>query len=308
MERRDFIKKTISTGIVAGAGLQMFGNSTFFSDSFNTNPKETYDLVAVMGGEPDEMFDKAIAELGGMQAFVKSGQTVVVKPNIGWDSSVKMGANTNPVLVKRIIKHCFNAGAKEVFVFDKTCDKWMNCYKNSGIEDAVKEAGGKMIPADSKSYYKDVDIPKGKHLKKSKVHEKIINSDVFINVPVLKHHGGAQMTASMKNLMGIVEDRKWWHGHGLHQCIADFTTYCKPTLNVVDAYRVMMKNGPRGKSIDDAVVKKSLVVSTDIVAADTAAAKILGIEPETVKYINLAHEMKVGNKDLTTLNIKRIKI
>jgi len=84
--------------------------------------------VAIKGGEPDTMFDKGIAAFGGMQNFVKKGQKVVIKPNIGWDAVPEKGADTNPKLIGRIIQHCFNAGAKEVFVFDHTCDNWNRCY------------------------------------------------------------------------------------------------------------------------------------------------------------------------------------
>ncbi len=310
MERREFFRKAIGTTLVAGAGLKMAGYNALFASNFSAIEKlgAAYDLVAVMGGTPEQMFDKGIAELGGMQNFVKPGQTVVVKPNIGWDQPEEVGANTNPALVKRIIEHCFNAGAKEVFVFDNTCDKWVNCYKNSGIEKVAKEAGAKVVPADGKNYYREVQVPNGRNLKTAKVHEKILDSDVFINVPILKDHKGGRISVCMKNLMGIVENRYFWHGHNLHQCIADFATYSKPTLNVVDAYRVMVKNGPRGISADDCVIKKSLLIGTDMVAVDAAAAKIFGIEPDEVEYINLAHEMKVGNKNLSELNIKRIKV
>jgi uncharacterized protein (DUF362 family) len=311
MERRDFLKKAIGTSLLAGVGLKLANASSLISStafSGLTATGNAYDLVAIMGGEPDAMFDKGIAELGGMQKFVKPGQTVVVKPNIGWDKPVENGANTNPALVKRIVQHCLNAGAKEVFVFDNTCDKWTNCYKNSGIEAAVNEAGGKIVPGDNEKYYREVAIPNGKSLKKTKIHEKILDSDVFINVPVLKSHGGGKLTICMKNLMGIVWDRYWWHGHDLHQCIADCATIAKPHLNVVDAYRVMMENGPRGNSPADCVLKKSLVMSTDMVAADAAAAKIFGIEPSEVRYIGLAYDLKVGNQNLDTLNIKRIKL
>ena len=107
-----------------------------------------YDLVAVMGGEPAAMFDMGIQALGGMGAFVKKGQKVLVKPNIGWDVVPEKGGNTNPLLVKRIIEHCYRAGAKEVYVFDNTCDNWIKCYKNSGIEQAVKDAGAKIEEVD----------------------------------------------------------------------------------------------------------------------------------------------------------------
>jgi uncharacterized protein (DUF362 family) len=233
---------------------------------------------------------------------------VVVKPNIGWDTTPARAANTNPELVKRIIEQCFNAGAKSVHVFDNTCDNWNKCYENSGIQKAVGDAGGKLVPGNIESNYKEVDVKSGKKLKNAKVHELIVNSDVFINVPVLKVHSSSQITACMKNHMGIVWDRRFWHRNDLHQCIADFAAYRKPNLNVVDAYRVMTKNGPRGVSDDDVVLMKSLILSKDIVAADAAAAKMLGLEPSSIPYIQLAHEAGLGAIDLSKLSINRIKI
>ena len=220
------------------------------------------DLVAVMGGEPEEMFRRAISELGGMKQFVKPGQKVVVKPNIGWDKVPELAGNTNPKLIEEIVRQCFAAGAKEVVVFDHTCDDWQKCYKNSGIEAAAKKAGAKVMPAHLESYYKPIDLPKGKKMKKAKVHEAILDCDVWINVPILKNHGGANLTISMKNHMGIVWDRGFFHQNDLQQCIADICTLQKKAvLNVVDAYRIMKTNGPRGRSASDVVLAKTDVGS-----------------------------------------------
>lgn len=306
MKRRDFIRKSISAGIITGTALRLGGYGQIFANTVNT--ALPYDLVAVKDGEPDKMLDKALSAMGGIQNFVKKGQTVVVKPNIGWDVIPEKAANTNPLLIKRIIEHCFTAGAKEVYVFDNTCDKWSSCYKNSGIEKAAKDAGAKVAPGHSESYYQQVSVPKGKNLKNAKVHELILSSDVFINVPVLKSHGSAKLTISMKNLMGIVWDRRFWHRNDLNQCIADFASYRKPDLNIIDAYNVMTRNGPRGVSKADLVKMQYLIVSNDMVAADAAAAKVFGMEPEDIKYIQIANEMGVGQMDLTQLNIGRIKV
>ncbi|MBN2173612.1 MAG: DUF362 domain-containing protein [Bacteroidales bacterium] len=307
MKRRAFIKTSVGAGVAASAAIA-FGNlNRLFAGPLGP-PEIPYNMVAVRNGEPDIMFDKAIESLGGMKTFVKQGQKVVVKPNIGWDVVPERAGNTNPQLIKRIIEHCFGAGAKEVYVFDNTCDDWNKCYKTSGIEDIAKEAGAKVVPGNSESYYHEVEIPKGVRLKNAKVHELILESDVFINVPVLKHHSSADLSIAMKNLMGVVWDRMYWHRNDLHQCIADYSTYRQPDLNVIDAYRVMMKNGPRGVSLNDVVTYKTQILSTDIVAADAAAAKVFGSEPEDINYIVQAAALGAGTYDLEKLNINRIKL
>lgn len=300
MERREFFKNALLAAAALGLPKLDFGA---------VNPPGAYDLVAVKGGEPGVMFDKAIQSLGGISKFVKKGQSVLIKPNIGWDVIPENAANTNPHLVKHVVELCLLAGAKEVVVFDNTCDTWNKCYKNSGIEKAVKDAGGKIIPGNFEKYYQQVAIPKGQQLKTAKVHEALLAADVFINMPVLKSHQSARLTISMKNMMGVVWNREEWHQKDLHQCIADYASYSKkPTLNIVDAYRVMKANGPRGVSGKDVITMKSLVVSTDWVAADSAAAKLFGVDPSDIEYISLASKMGLGRMDLDKLNINRIKI
>jgi uncharacterized protein (DUF362 family) len=195
-----------------------------------------------------------------------------------------------------------------VYVFDNCINEWTRGYQKSGIEKAARNAGAKIVSGNSQSHYQAVEIKNGKRLKKAEVHELILDSDVFINVPVLKTHGGAIITASMKNLMGIVWDRRYWHENDLHQCIADLCTEIQPDLNVVDAYRVMLRNGPRGVSAEDVSTMKYQIVSRDMVACDAAAAKLMDKDPERIGHIRLGNEMGVGRSDLENLSIKRIKI
>ena len=77
---------------------------------------------------------------------------------------------------------------------------------------------------------------------------------------------------------------------------------------MVDAYRVMKRNGPRGVSVEDVVKYDSLLISSDIVAVYAAAAKVFGSEPVDIPYIAIADEMGIGTMDLSKLNIKRIKM
>jgi uncharacterized protein (DUF362 family) len=290
MNRRNFISGTVGTSLMLAGG-------RFYSWAGEQMP----DMVAIKGGEPEMMFDRAIKAIGGMGKFVKANQTVVIKPNIGWDVSPERAGNTNPKLVPRIAEHCIKAGAKTVYVFDNTCDTWSKCYSNSGIEKYAKDAGAKVVSGANESYYSDVTVKKGTALKNAKVHELILESDVFINVPILKSHGSTKLTIAMKNLMGIVWDRRYWHRNNLNQCIADFTTYRMPDLNIVDAYRVMKQNGPRGVNESDVAVMKSMIISRDIVASDAAATKLFGFEPSDIDYIKIADGMKLGNMDLNKL-------
>ncbi|MDD2243963.1 MAG: DUF362 domain-containing protein [Dysgonamonadaceae bacterium] len=313
MDRRNFLKAVALAGAAATSITDSEAMSMLSQSFLTENAANKYDLVAVLGGEPDAMFRKAIAEIGGIGNFIKKGDKVCVKPNIGWDQPVTMGANTNPKLVAEIVKQCFAAGAKEVTVFDHTCDDWRKSYTSSGIEAAAKAAGAKVLPANQESYYKEVSIPNGKNLKNAKIHEAIVDSDKWINVPCLKNHGGAQLTISMKNYMGIVWDRGFFHANDLQQCIADACTYSKrPVLNVVDAYRIMKTSGPRGKSESDVVLAKGLFVSQDIVAVDTAAAnffnQVRDMPLEKVKHIANAQALGLGTMNLDNLKISRIKM
>ncbi|HDR89050.1 MAG TPA: DUF362 domain-containing protein [Bacteroidetes bacterium] len=306
MKRREFVRKSIGAGVTAGA---LAGFGSLGRLIAGPLPQESeWDVVAVRGGEPGIMFDRGIQSMGGMRAFVKRGQTVVIKPNIGWDVIPEKAANTNPNLVGHIVKRCLEAGAGEVYVLDHTCDDWGKCYRSSGIEKAARDAGAKVVPAHSESYFQTVTIPGGKSLKSTKEHETILKADVFINVPALKHHSSTHMSCCMKNLMGNVWDRGYWHRNNLHQCIADFATYRKPHLNVVDAYNVLKRNGPRGVSLQDVVNMKAMVLSANIVAADAAAARFFGSEPSDILYIRHAHEMGLGNMNLEELNINRITV
>lgn len=310
MKRRDFLK----TSVVAGAALSIDFKGLQAALSTNTMAVEQApEMVAVMGGEPEAMLDKALEALGGIGKYIQKGQKVVIKPNIGWDRTPELAGNTNPQLIKALVKKCLAAGAEKVTVFDHTCDNWQKCYESSGIAAAVKEAGGIIMPANDEKYFKEVSIPGGVNLKSAKIHEALIEADAWINVPILKNHGGAKLSCAMKNYMGIVWDRRFFHQNDLQQCIADICTWPKkPVLNIVDAYRMMHQNGPQGKSAADVATLKSIIVSPNIVAVDTAALALFNqvkkLDMEAVGHITNGEKLKLGTTDLKKVNIKRIKI
>jgi uncharacterized protein (DUF362 family) len=313
--RRDFIK----TGLALGAGFYLIDLGGLFAaetpPAAGAGPAGAVPsgaarpvLVAVRDGDRVAMLDRALEALGGIGAFVRPGQTVLIKPNIGWDVPPERGANTHPTLVARLVTLCREAGAKSVSVFDNTCDQWERCYSNSGVAQAARDAGAVVVNGKDATLYRETPIPHGVKLQSARVHSLVLDSDVFINVPVLKHHSGALMTAAMKNLMGIIWDRGFYHRTDLHQCIADILTLRQPTLNIVDAYHPMVRNGPRGRTADDLVELRTLLASTDIVAIDAAAARLLGHQPGDITHVKLGARMNLGQMDLNQVDVRRFKL
>lgn len=301
MERRDFLK-----GSAALAAFAALHDLAAAAENAAKGPGP--DLVAVRNGEPVAMFRRAIEEYGGIGRVVKPGARVVIKPNIAWSQPPEMGANTTPELVGEVVRQCLAAGAASVEVFDHTCNNQDQCYDRSGVAEAVKAAGGKMRRGDRRSDYVTVEAPRAVRMKSAMLHRLVRDCDVFINMPVLKHHGGAQMTCCMKNLMGMVWDRGFMHQNDLHLCIADSVLLRQPDLNIVDAYRVMKAGGPRGSRLADVELKKYLLLGNDIVALDTAAAAIIGFPVDRIGHIAAAAKLGLGTADLSSRNIRRITL
>ena len=326
MNRREFLRRLAGFG-AAGAALlfgpaRLFGSQdlrkSFYQGRQGNSPgpgRETAairtaaafpQLVAVRGASPEKMFAAGMAALGGMGRFVRSGGTVAVKPNIGWDVPPERAADTNPALVAAIVEACLAAGARRVYVFDHPCDSWRACYRDSGIEDAAKAAGATVAPASAESYYQEVAVKGAKVLTSTKVHELILEADAFINVPVLKHHGGAGMTCGLKNLMGAVWDREAFHFRGLDVCIAEAALAVRPSLTIVDASKVMLSGGPRGNGASRYAELGMQILSPDIVAADAAASKAFGASPASFEYIGRAAALQIGTDNLDALDIRRM--
>ena len=232
----------------------------------------------------------------------------MIKPNVSWDVPPERGANTHPELVRRMITLCQEAGADSVSLIDQPTDRWQSAYASSGVEQVARETGAILVNGKDETIYREVDLPQAVRLKRAKIPAIVLDCDVLINLPILKVHSGTRMTAALKNLMGVVWDRGYYHRNDLNQCIADFATLVRPVLNVLDAYHPMMRNGPRGRSEEDVVVMRSLLASTDMVAIDAAGARMLQLDPAEVRHVVLAAEMGIGRMDLENLDIRRITL
>ncbi|MCX7831877.1 MAG: DUF362 domain-containing protein, partial [Actinobacteria bacterium] len=225
------------------------------------------------------------------------------KPNICVSyRTYEYAATTNPWVVGALVKLCVDAGAKSVKVMDYPFGgRAMEAYRNSGIEREVIRSGGKMVVM-SEYNFANVNIPDGLDLKRCEVYREILDADVFINVPIAKHHGLARLTLGMKNLMGVVKNRPSFH-FNLGQRVADLASLIRPTLTVIDAVRILTDNGPTGGRLEDVKKLDTVIASTDFVAADAYATTLFGLKPDDIGYIKAASEMGLGVSDLTSIEV-----
>lgn len=246
---------------------------------------------------------KIIDDNGG---FGRNARSLALKVNAAWAREPKTGANTHPELVSEFIKGCRGAGVAEVTLPEHPCVRAEQSFPMSGIQDAANANEAKMIALE-KNDYDTVNLPKARNLSQANVGRAFLEADVVVNMPVAKHHGGATLTICMKNWMGAVEDRGFWHRNDLHQCIADFSTFIKPRWSIVDATRIMKSRGPQGPS-RDMEHPDLLIVSRDQVAADTVTATLFHDDPlQAVKYLRIAREMNIGETNLDSITIHKVE-
>ncbi len=270
-------------------------------------PGQAY-LAVAHGEDPEAITRAALNALGGMQRFVKSGQDVIIKPNICVDyHTYEYAATTNPAVVGALVAMCLEAGAKRVRVMDNpfggTAD---SAYVNSGISEAVKAAGGQMEIMGAFKFV-SFDIPEGKDIQAWDIYRSALECDVLINVPIAKHHSLARLTLGGKNLLGLVAMPDRIHYH-LGERIADLYSLIRPALTVVDAYRILMNHGPTGGSLDDVKLTQTVIASHDLVTTDAYGATLFGLKGEDIAYTAAMAARNLGAMDLTAVKIEEINV
>jgi uncharacterized protein (DUF362 family) len=272
-------------------------------------PEVVQSLLAVGEGKDyGALMRKVMEPLGGMQAFVKKDDRVVIKPNIGWDRTPELAANTHPEVVKALVELALEAGAKRVQVFDRTCNSERLCYQNSGIRDAVASIDDRRAVCEfiDDQKWMPVDIEKGKALTEWELYRDAIEADCYINVPVAKHHGLARLSLGLKNIMGIMGGRRGKIHKELSQSLADLNMVVAPKLTVIDATRILLAHGPQGGNIEDVKTLDTIIASADIVATDAYATTLFDMKPEDIPATVAAHKSGLGEIDLEKIKVVKV--
>jgi len=260
-------------------------------------------MVVTQGGDPRALVRRALEELGGIRRFITRGDVVVVKPNIGWDRTPEQAANTNPEVVAEVVRLCHAAGAARVVVTDVSCNEPRRCFERSGIAAAARAEGALVILPEERKF-REVDL-RGDVLNVWPVFEPFLAADKIINMPIAKHHSLTGATLGMKNWYGILGGQRQRLHQRIHECLVDLGEFMRPTFTIIDAFRVLLRNGPTGGNFEDVAFKKTLLAGTDPVALDAYAAKAYwDLDYQRLPYLRLATDRGLGTMHFETVRTR----
>jgi len=271
----------------------------------NEAPSASPGLVVAQGSDPAELMEKGFKAMGGIERFVKKGDLVVVKPNFSVPRAPGVAATTDIMLVSALVKKCLQSGAREVKVIDYPFTNGEMCLEITGIRREVLAAGGKVYVINKLTdrYYSPATLG-GQILSSVQFSRDVLEADVFINFPILKHHNATKLTMSLKNMMGLVWDRGVFHRTNLHQAIAELASFKKPHLTIMDATRGITENGPMGPG----TIREynQVIFGTDPIAVDAYGAELFGLKPTDLEHLKIAAGMGLGEIKLDKLQITRV--
>ena len=300
MRRREALKDIALGGLVLGLGREASGRPR---PGAALQAKPGPDLAVATGESQAAIVRAAVDALGGMKAFVGRGDKVIIKPNIGWDRTPDMAACTNPEVVAALTTLVLEAGAKEAVVMDNTTNQAKRCYVRSGIAEAAKQAGAKVLFTDD--YRLKKTALGGVWLKEWEVFADFLEADKIINVPIAKVHSLTRLTMGMKNWLGAIGGARNQLHQKLDEALVDLAAFFKPALTVLDAYRILIKNGPQGGRPSDTQLVKTVVAGRDPVAVDAYGASFFDVQPQELAYLRIARERGLGRYELEGLTIDK---
>jgi uncharacterized protein (DUF362 family) len=305
MDRREFLVRAAAAGAtITGAAVlaESLGIPRVMAAPRLDRYRPPVDLVVAQGGSPGANALAAVAALGGFGKFVRAGDRVVIKPNPVGTAAPEKAIHTHPEIVEMVIRECLRAGAREVVAVSG--DDPDSARRNGTIA-AVERGGGIMKLIGKPEEFRTVFVPRGRAITRVDLAADLANADVFINLPIAKHHAATRVTLAMKNLMGLVRNARSFHSIGLHQCIADLSTAVPHDLVIMDANHVLLTNGPAGPG--KVLAAGQVVAGIDPVAVDSYCLKYFGLDLAAVPHIGAAAEQGAGVADLSRLSVREVK-
>jgi uncharacterized protein (DUF362 family) len=235
----------------------------------------------------------------GMRRFVGPGDTVLIKPNVGFDRPPQFGATTHPEVLRWVIRLCKEAGARRVLITDNPIESPAACFARTGIQRVANEEGARVVlPAENRFRILPLldrglgSSPGGWPI----LYQPLAEATKLIGVAPIKDHNLAGGSMVLKNWYGLLGGRRNQLHQAIHEAISNLALALSPTLVVADATRVMMSNGPTGGRLTDLkpggeLGRPAVIAAVDPVACDAwCFQNLLGRDPARLTYLDLAEQ------------------
>lgn len=269
--------------------------------------------VSVVKGKDIEQNVRKIVELGKLlEDTIRPRDEVFIKPNLV--TPTPWPVTTNPKVLEAIIKILKDLGVRKISLGDSSSwrgkpnlgtKSWRNedIFIDTGLRKMADSLGVDLIDLDRAEFI-TVDIPQGIVLRKVKIPKLVLDVDAIINVPVMKTHFETLVTLGIKNLHGFLHDsfKLRYHRNDLSQKLVDILKVIRPKFTIVDGIRGIEGFGPLESG--DVVEMDVLIGGKDIVAVDSVASSVMGIDPMEVETTRLANAQGIGIGELNNIIIQ----
>jgi uncharacterized protein (DUF362 family) len=263
-------------------------------------------IAIVSGSNRRATVAKAIDAIGGIGAFIKQGDIVLLKVNAAFASPPILSATTHPDLLSEVITLCFRAGASEVRVTDNPINDPVSCFQLSGIARATEESGGKLFFPRG-SYFRPTTVKNGELIRNWPIlYVPFEGVTKLIGLAPLKDHNRSSASMALKNWYGLLGGRRNTFHQDIHNIIKELAMLARPTFVILDGTTTMMTNGPTGGALSDLKQTNLMIASTDHVAADAFGCTVLGRNISDLPFIRMSAEAGAGTADYAALKPVRI--
>lgn len=329
VSRREFMKRIgITSAAVAGSaalGYALWQPEHFVPGigepprdlprlpAFNMERNATDVQFAVAhGSDAQAMVRAAAGELGGIEKFIRKGDKVILKPNVAFDRPPKLGATTSPETLAAVARLVHEAGASEIRILDNPINSPEGCFTKSGIRAAVAELATEMrveLILPQASQFERIRIGGPVLTNWEMFYKPFAGADKVIGIAPLKDHNLCHASMTMKNWYGLLGGRRNQFHQDIHGVIADLAMMMTPTLVILDATRILTRNGPTGGSMADVKPGRTIVAGVDHVAVDAYGAQVL-LERDLAEldYLRQAHERGIGRMDWRSVNYREVNV
>lgn len=321
MDRREFLRRAAGAGLgLAAAGALSWGLYTDQPPAARPNqgalvrpPDFSLSAAAgrlalVRGADRAKALAAGLKAVGGMEAFVKKGEVVLIKPNAAFASPPLLGATTHPDLLAAVIQACYAAGAAKVLVTDNPINDPLSCFRLSGLAKAAADHGAELV-LPTPDRFQPTSLEGGRLIRDwPLLYEPLSRADKLIGLAPVKDHHRSGASLSLKNFYGLLGGQRNIFHQDINGIIAELAALIRPSLVILDGVTSMQRNGPTGGSLEDLKQTNLLAVSSDPVAADAWAAGLLGKTPADLPWLALAQKAGAGTVDYRSLNPQEVSV